>query len=90
MSDAPQAAGVCDNMVTLVKHYLTDGEVRLLPEDVAAGPVRHAALPAGHGVGAYTGVTCADETRPGEVPLPAELRRALESILGAPRGPRSP
>jgi chemotaxis receptor (MCP) glutamine deamidase CheD len=41
LSDAPQAAGVCDNMVALVKHYLIDGEVRLLPEDVAAGPVRH-------------------------------------------------
>jgi chemotaxis receptor (MCP) glutamine deamidase CheD len=27
-------------MVTMVKRYLEDGDVRLLPEDVAAGPAR--------------------------------------------------
>ena len=40
LSDAPQAAASCETMVALVKHYLEDGGVRLLPEDVAAGPVR--------------------------------------------------
>ena len=41
LSDAPQAASACDTVVALVKHYLTDGGVRLLPEDVAAGPDRN-------------------------------------------------
>lgn len=40
LSDAPQAAGACETVVALVKHYLTDGGVCLLPEDVAAGPNR--------------------------------------------------
>jgi chemotaxis receptor (MCP) glutamine deamidase CheD len=41
LSDAPQAAFACETVVALVKHYLADGDVRLLPEDVAAGPVRN-------------------------------------------------
>jgi chemotaxis receptor (MCP) glutamine deamidase CheD len=40
LADAPQAAAMCDTMVALVKHYLEDGEVRVLPEDIAGGPVR--------------------------------------------------
>jgi chemotaxis receptor (MCP) glutamine deamidase CheD len=40
LADVPQAAPMCETMVTLVKRYLEDGEVRVLPEDVAAGPVR--------------------------------------------------
>lgn len=40
LSDAPQAGIASETIVALVKHYLTDGGVRLLPEDVAAGPVR--------------------------------------------------
>ncbi len=40
LADNPQAAPMCENMVTLVKRYLEDGGVRLLPEDVAAGPAR--------------------------------------------------
>ena len=33
-----QAAAMCETMVALVKRYLEDGGVRLLPEDIAAGP----------------------------------------------------
>jgi chemotaxis receptor (MCP) glutamine deamidase CheD len=40
LADNPQAAPLCETMVTMVKRYLEDGGVRLLPEDVAAGPVR--------------------------------------------------
>ena len=64
LSDAPQAAGVCDNMVALVKHYLTDGEVRLLPEDMAAGPVRHLRFRPAWGGCIRGREACADETPP--------------------------
>ncbi len=40
LADLPQAAAICESMVNLVKHYLEDGDVTLLPEDVAAGPAR--------------------------------------------------
>jgi chemotaxis receptor (MCP) glutamine deamidase CheD len=40
LADLPQAAALCESMITLVKRYLEDGDVRLLPEDVAAGPAR--------------------------------------------------
>jgi chemotaxis receptor (MCP) glutamine deamidase CheD len=40
LADLPQAAAMCESMVTMVKRYLEDGDVRLLPEDVAAGPAR--------------------------------------------------
>jgi chemotaxis receptor (MCP) glutamine deamidase CheD len=40
LADLPQAAPMCETMVTLVKRYLEDGGVRLLPEDIAAGKVR--------------------------------------------------
>jgi chemotaxis receptor (MCP) glutamine deamidase CheD len=40
LADAPQAAPMCETMVNLVQRYLEDGGVRLLPEDIAAGPVR--------------------------------------------------
>ncbi len=40
LADLPQAAAMCETMVTLVKRYLEDGGVRLLPEDIAAGPAR--------------------------------------------------
>ena len=40
LADAPQAAPMCETMVMLVKRYLEDGEVLVLPEDIAAGPVR--------------------------------------------------
>ncbi len=41
LADLPQAAVMCEAMVTLVKRYLEDGGVRLLPEDIAAGPARN-------------------------------------------------
>jgi chemotaxis receptor (MCP) glutamine deamidase CheD len=40
LADLPQAAAICESMVNLVKRYLEDGDVALLPEDVAAGAVR--------------------------------------------------
>jgi chemotaxis receptor (MCP) glutamine deamidase CheD len=40
LADAPQAPPMCETMVTLVRRYLEDGEVLVLPEDIAGGPVR--------------------------------------------------
>jgi chemotaxis receptor (MCP) glutamine deamidase CheD len=40
LADAPQAEAACASMVALVKRYLEDAGVTLLPEDIAAGPVR--------------------------------------------------
>jgi chemotaxis receptor (MCP) glutamine deamidase CheD len=40
LADAPQAAATCETVVALVKRYLEDGGVKLLPEDIAAGPAR--------------------------------------------------
>lgn len=40
LAEAPQAWPACETVVALVKHYLADAGVRLLPEDVAAGPAR--------------------------------------------------
>jgi hypothetical protein len=40
LADTPQAAAACDTVVALVKRYLEDGGVTLLPEDIAAGPAR--------------------------------------------------
>jgi chemotaxis receptor (MCP) glutamine deamidase CheD len=40
LADSPQAVPMCETMVTLVNRYLEDGGVRILPEDIAAGPVR--------------------------------------------------
>jgi chemotaxis receptor (MCP) glutamine deamidase CheD len=40
LADVPHAAPVCETVVALVKHYLEDAGVRLLPEDVAGGPAR--------------------------------------------------
>jgi len=34
------AQGVCETVMNVVRHYLTDAGVQLLPEDVAAGPAR--------------------------------------------------
>jgi chemotaxis receptor (MCP) glutamine deamidase CheD len=31
---------VCETLVGMVRHYLSDAGVQLLPEDIAAGPVR--------------------------------------------------
>lgn len=40
LSDNPQARPSCETVLAMVKHYLTDAGVQLLPEDVADGPVR--------------------------------------------------
>jgi chemotaxis receptor (MCP) glutamine deamidase CheD len=40
VAEAPQARAACDNMIVMVKHYLTDAGVELQPEDIAAGPPR--------------------------------------------------
>ena len=40
LSEVPQARPWCENMLVMVKHYLTDAGVQTLPEDIAAGPVR--------------------------------------------------
>jgi chemotaxis receptor (MCP) glutamine deamidase CheD len=37
---APHARAVCDTVVKLVRHYLEDAGVQVLPEDIAAGPAR--------------------------------------------------
>jgi chemotaxis receptor (MCP) glutamine deamidase CheD len=40
LSDAPQASAACEQVVALVKHYLADAGVTILPEDIAAGAPR--------------------------------------------------
>jgi chemotaxis receptor (MCP) glutamine deamidase CheD len=40
LAEAPQARPACETVIALVKHYLADAGVQLLPEDVAAGPAR--------------------------------------------------
>jgi chemotaxis receptor (MCP) glutamine deamidase CheD len=40
LAEESHARPACDSVITLVKHYLTDAGVELLPEDVAAGPPR--------------------------------------------------
>ncbi len=40
LADSPQAEATCAMVVALVKRYLEDAGVRLLPEDIAAGPAR--------------------------------------------------
>ena len=41
LADAPYAHALCEAVVSLVRHYLADADVQLLPEDIAAGPVRN-------------------------------------------------
>jgi chemotaxis receptor (MCP) glutamine deamidase CheD len=40
LAEAAHARPACETVVALVKHYLTDAGVQLLPEDVAEGPTR--------------------------------------------------
>jgi chemotaxis receptor (MCP) glutamine deamidase CheD len=40
LADHPYARGTCETVLTLVRHFLTDAGVRLLPTDVGAGPPR--------------------------------------------------
>ena len=40
LAEAPHARPACESVLLLVRHYLEDAGVELLPEDIAAGPVR--------------------------------------------------
>jgi chemotaxis receptor (MCP) glutamine deamidase CheD len=40
LAEGAQAQPVCETVMNVVRHYLTDAGVQLLPEDVAAGPAR--------------------------------------------------
>ena len=40
LADAAQARPACETVLALVKHYLEDAGVALLPEDIASGPAR--------------------------------------------------
>ena len=40
LSESAHARPVCETVMNVVRHYLTDAGVQMLPEDVAAGPVR--------------------------------------------------
>lgn len=40
LAHEPHAGPACETVVTLVKHYLQDAGVAVLPEDVASGPMR--------------------------------------------------
>jgi chemotaxis receptor (MCP) glutamine deamidase CheD len=40
LADTPQARAAYDSVIKLVKHFLEDSEVTLLPEDVATGQPR--------------------------------------------------
>jgi chemotaxis receptor (MCP) glutamine deamidase CheD len=40
LADSAQAQSVCETVLELVRHFLADAGVQLLPEDVAAGAAR--------------------------------------------------
>jgi len=40
LDDHPMAGEVCETVLTLVRHFLVDGGVRLLPHEVGGGPAR--------------------------------------------------
>ena len=40
LAESPQARPACETGVARVRHYLEDAGVQVLPEDIAAGPVR--------------------------------------------------
>ena len=40
LAEAPHARPTCESVLNLVRHYLADAGVELLPEDIADGPVR--------------------------------------------------
>jgi chemotaxis receptor (MCP) glutamine deamidase CheD len=40
LGEGAQAQPVCDTMLGMVRHYLADAGVEVLPDDVAAGPAR--------------------------------------------------
>jgi chemotaxis receptor (MCP) glutamine deamidase CheD len=40
LADAPNAQGLSEIVIKLVRHYLEDAKVEVLPEDIAVGPAR--------------------------------------------------
>jgi chemotaxis receptor (MCP) glutamine deamidase CheD len=40
LSEVPQARPACETVVNMMKRFLEDAGVQLLPEDIAAGPAR--------------------------------------------------
>jgi chemotaxis receptor (MCP) glutamine deamidase CheD len=40
LAEAPQARPACETVVNMMKRFLEDAGVQLLPEDIAQGPVR--------------------------------------------------
>ena len=40
LAEAPQARPACETVVNMMKRYLEDAGVQLLPEDIAQGPAR--------------------------------------------------
>ena len=40
LAESAHARPVCETVMNVVRHYLTDAGVQMLPEDVAAGPKR--------------------------------------------------
>lgn len=40
LAESAHAGPVCESMMSVVRHYLTDAGVQMQPEDIAAGPVR--------------------------------------------------
>ena len=40
LAETPLARPACETVVAMVRHYLEDAGVQVLPEDIAAGPVR--------------------------------------------------
>jgi len=40
VDDQPMAAQVCETMLTLVRHFLEDSDVKVLPVEVGGGPAR--------------------------------------------------
>jgi chemotaxis receptor (MCP) glutamine deamidase CheD len=40
LAESTHARPVCETVMNIVRHYLTDAGVQMLPEDVAAGPAR--------------------------------------------------
>jgi chemotaxis receptor (MCP) glutamine deamidase CheD len=40
LDDHPMAAQVCETVLTLVRHFLADSDVKLLPVDIGSGPAR--------------------------------------------------
>jgi chemotaxis receptor (MCP) glutamine deamidase CheD len=41
LSDHPQAQETCDNILTMVQHFLMDAGIQVLPVDVATGQARN-------------------------------------------------